>query len=146
MLAVRSRFGAWLVPAKRLLRELARQRGHAHVIGMVADQMPTSSAGRVWLEFLGRPTAFFPGPGEIARLGGYRSFVMAQRRLGPGRYAADCLPLAEASEVLSVAEYTGRYAAQLELLVRAHPEDWAWTHRRWKLVPPAAHTPAAASD
>jgi KDO2-lipid IV(A) lauroyltransferase len=146
MLAVRGRFGAKLVPAKRLLRELARQRGRAHVVGMVADQMPTSSAGRVWLMFLGRETAFFPGPGEIARIGGYRSFVMAQRRIGPGRYVADCLPLATAGEQLDVAAYTSRYAAQLERLVVAHPEEWAWTHRRWKLErPPGAALAAGAA-
>jgi Kdo2-lipid IVA lauroyltransferase/acyltransferase len=137
MLALRSRFGAKMVPAKRLLRELARQRGRPHVVGMVADQMPTSSAGRVWLPFLGRDTAFFPGPAEIARIGGYRSFVMAQRRIAPGRYVADCLPLAEAGEQLDVAAYTARYADRLAQLVQAHPEEWAWTHRRWKLEPPA---------
>jgi KDO2-lipid IV(A) lauroyltransferase len=141
MLAVRSRFGAKMVPAKRLLRELARQRGRAHVVGIVADQVPTSSAGRVWLTFMGRETAFFPGPAEIARIGGYSSFVIAQRRIAPGHYVCDCLPLAEAGEQLDVAAYTGRYAAALEQLVRAHPEEWAWTHRRWKLSRPPS--PAA---
>jgi KDO2-lipid IV(A) lauroyltransferase len=143
MLAVRSRFGAKLVPAKRLLRELARQRGRPHAVGIVADQMPTSSAGRVWLRFLGRETAFFPGPAEIARIGSYSSFVMAQRRVAPGRYVAACVPLAEAGEQLDVAAFTARYAAQLEQLVRAHPEEWAWTHRRWKLEPPQPADPAA---
>ena len=146
MLALRSRFGAKMVPAKRLLRELARQRGRPHVVGMVADQMPTSSAGRVWLPFLGRDTAFFPGPAEIARIGGYRSFVMAQRRIAPGRYVADVEPLAEAGEQLDVAAYTARYADRLAQLVRAHPEEWAWTHRRWKLERPAVDAaPAAAA-
>ena len=146
MLALRSRFGARLIPAKRLLREIARARGAVHAVGMVADQMPTSSAGRLWLNFLGRDTAFFPGPGEIARLGKYTCFVMAQRREGPGRYAVDCLPLTAPGEVLEPADLIARYAATLEQLVRRHPEDWAWTHRRWKLAPPAATTPAAPAS
>jgi KDO2-lipid IV(A) lauroyltransferase len=141
MLALRSRFGVRMIPAKRLLREIARARGGVHAVGMVADQMPTSSAGRLWLTFLGRETAFFPGPGEIARLGKYTCFLMAQRRVGAGRYSVDCLPLTAPGEQLEPAALIARYAAALEQLVRRHPEDWAWTHRRWKLAPPADQSP-----
>ncbi len=141
MLALRGRFGVHMVPAKRLLRELVRARGTPHAVGMVADQVPTSSAGRLWLRFLGRETAFFPGPGEIARIGGYRCFLMAQRRLGPGRYLVDCQPLTAPGEQPEPGELVARYAAALERLVRAAPEDWAWTHRRWKLAPPPAGSP-----
>ena len=63
MLGLRGRFGVRMVPGKRLLREVLRWRGTVHAVGMVADQMPTSSPGRVWLRFLGRETAFFPGAG-----------------------------------------------------------------------------------
>lgn len=145
MLGLRGRFGAQMVPGKRLLREALRRRGAAHVIGMVADQMPTSSAGRVWLRFLGRDTAFFPGPAEMARLGGYRAYFLALRRLRRGFYEVRCEPLTAAGETLDVQSFTARYAARVEAQIRAHPEDWAWTHRRWKLQPPvtAAITPPA---
>jgi KDO2-lipid IV(A) lauroyltransferase len=138
MLALRSRFGVQMVPGKRLLREVLRRRGTVHAIGMVADQMPTSSAGRVWLRFLGRDTAFFPGPAEVARLGGYSAWFLALRRLRRGYYEARFEPLAAAGAALEVPEFTARYAARVEALIRAHPEDWTWTHRRWKLQPPPA--------
>ena len=137
MLGLRGRFGVRMVPGKRLLREVLRLRGTAHAVGMVADQMPTSSPGRVWLRFLGRETAFFPGPGEIARAAGYGSYFMPLRRVRRGYYESGFVPLAAAGERLEVAEFTARYAAQLEAMIRACPEDWAWTHRRWKLQPPA---------
>src|SRR5580765_5320001 len=47
MLGLRGRFGVRMVPGKRLLREVLRWRGRPHAVGMVADQMPTSSPGRV---------------------------------------------------------------------------------------------------
>jgi KDO2-lipid IV(A) lauroyltransferase len=137
MLQVRGRFGVQMVPGKRLLREVVRHRGVIHALGMVADQMPTSSPSRVWLRFLGRDTAFFPGPGELARLGGYRAYFMPLRRLRRGYYEARYEPLSEPGETLDVQELTARYAARLEAQVRAYPADWAWTHRRWKLQPPA---------
>ena len=137
MLSVRGHFGALMVPGKRLLREALRRRGTAHAIGMVADQVPTSSPGRVWLQFFGRDTAFFPGPAEIARAGHYSAYFMALRRVRRGYYEMRFEPLAAAGEQLDVAAFTSRYAARVEALVRSAPEDWAWTHRRWKLEPPA---------
>jgi KDO2-lipid IV(A) lauroyltransferase len=142
MLAVRERFGTRMVPGKRLLREVLRRRGTAHAIGMVADQVPTSSPGRVWLEFFGRETAFFPGPAEIARAGRYSVYFLALRRLRRGYYETRFERIAAAGEDLDVPTLVGRYAARVEALVREHPEDWAWTHRRWKLEPPAKTIPA----
>jgi len=144
MLGLRGRFGVRMVPGKRLLREVLRSRSTVHAVGMVADQMPTSSPGRVWLRFLGRETAFFPGPGEIARAAGYSAYFMPLRRVRRGHYESGFVQLVAAGERLEVAEFTARYAAQLEAMIRACPEDWAWTHRRWKLQPPA-DTPAPPS-
>jgi len=145
MLGLRGRFGVHMVPGKRLLREVLRRRGTAHAVGMVADQMPTSSPGRVWLRFLGRETAFFPGPGEIARAAGYSVFFLPLRRVRRGYYESSFVQIAAAGERLKVAEFTARYAAQLEAMIRACPEDWAWTHRRWKLQPPDNLTPPPPS-
>jgi KDO2-lipid IV(A) lauroyltransferase len=145
MLALRSVLGVRMVPARRLIREILRLRGVPHVLGMVADQMPTSSAGRVWLQFLGRDTAFFPGPAEITRLGNYRAYFAAQRRVRRGHYEVHFEALNAPGETLDVHTFTQRYAARVEALVREQPAEWAWTHRRWKLQPPQAPTPAGDS-
>ena len=137
MLAVRSVMGVRMVPAKRLIREVLRLRGAPHVLGMVADQVPTSSAGRVWLSFLGRETAFYPGPAEIARLGNYCAYFAAQRRVRRGYYQVHFEAINQPGEILDVPTFTRRYAACVEALVREQPAEWAWTHRRWKLQPPA---------
>ena len=64
---LRVRFGAHLIAAKRLVREVVQRRRQieAHAVALLADQAPTSSQGRHWLTFLGRDTAFYPG---LARL------------------------------------------------------------------------------
>jgi KDO2-lipid IV(A) lauroyltransferase len=137
MSALRGRFGVRMVAAKRLLRELARLRRVAHIAAFVADQVPTTSPNRQWLTFLGRATAFFPGPTEIARIGSYEVYYIAITRTARGRYAVHFQPVAAAGEALEPLEFTRRYAARVEAQVRAAPADWMWVHRRWKLEPPA---------
>jgi len=131
---LRGRFGVHMVPGKRLMRAVARQRHSVHVVGMMADQVPTSSGGRLWLTFLGRETAFFPGPAEIARVCKYTSYFVGLHRIARGRYCTRVAPLTIAGEPIDTATFTARYAAQIEIEVRAAPADWAWTHRRWKLT------------
>jgi Kdo2-lipid IVA lauroyltransferase/acyltransferase len=132
---LRSRFGAHMTPAKALLRVLIRRRSGS-VTGLAADQMPLSSPTRVWLNFMGVPTAFYPGPAEIAARYDYAAFFVALRRTAPGQYEATFQPIAAAGEKLAVEEFTRRFAAGVEAMLRADPADWAWGHRRWKLEPP----------
>lgn len=133
---LRCRFGARLIAAKKLLREIARRRDMVRVLALIADQAPASSDGRLWLSFLGRDTAFYPGPGEIARSTGYAAFFAAMSRTRRGHYQIDFQPICAAGERLEPAAFTARYAGLLEALIRAHPSDWTWTHRRWKLSCP----------
>jgi KDO2-lipid IV(A) lauroyltransferase len=135
----RSRYGANLIAAKRLLREVIARRRQlgAHCVAMHADQMPTSSQSRHWVTFLGRDTAFYPGPGEIARITGYAAFFMAVRRMSRGRYKLIMHPLSAAQEKLDPAVFTARYAAAVEAEIRQRPSDWTWIHRRWKGERPA---------
>jgi KDO2-lipid IV(A) lauroyltransferase len=129
---LRCRYGAHLIEAKKLMREIVRRRGQLHAVALHADQMPASSGRRQWLTFLGRDTAFYPGPAEIARLTGYAAFFVAMRRLSRGQYEVDFLPICGAGERLDSQLFTARYAALVEEMIRASPADWTWIHRRWK--------------
>ncbi len=139
----RERYGANLIAAKRLLREVIARRRQVgmHCVAMHADQMPTSSQGRHWLTFLGRDTAFYPGPGEIARLTGYAAFFIALRRTSRGHYRLIAKPLSGAQEKLDPILFTARYAAVVEAEIRLSPADWTWLHRRWKGTRPPALPP-----
>jgi Kdo2-lipid IVA lauroyltransferase/acyltransferase len=130
--AVRARFGARLIPAKTLLRELSRRRRAVHALALLADQAPASSEVRHSVHFLATDTAFYGGPAELARLTGYAAFFVAMRRVRRGHYEVEFLPLSSCEERLDAASFTARYAQQVEAQVRAAPADWTWTHRRWK--------------
>jgi len=133
---MRCRYGGHLIEAKRLLREVLRRRGQLHAVAMHADQMPASAGRPLWLKFLGRDTAFYPGPGEIARLTGYAAFFVPMRRISRGHYQLDFVPLCAAGEGLDPQVFTARYVGMVEEMIRASPADWTWIHKRWKTERP----------
>jgi len=140
---LRSRFGAQLVPAKSVLRELARRRD-VRAVGLIADQAPTSSPEQHWTQFLEQDTAFYMGPELLGRA--LRSQVLfgRMRRVARGRYEVELEALNAPGERLPSGEVTDRYARALEACIRDDPAGWWWSHKRWKLTRPPASAPGAS--
>lgn len=136
-LALRSRFGAHLVPAKELLADILRRRHIVRGIALLADQAPTTADQRHWVDFLGRDTAFYVGPEQIARATRYPALFLALRRRSRGHYEIEFLPVSMPGETLAPGEFTTRYARLVEAEIRGAPSDWTWGHRRWKVKRPA---------
>jgi Kdo2-lipid IVA lauroyltransferase/acyltransferase len=133
MKKVRTRFGARLVPAKELLADIIKRRGVVRAVAMVADQEPTTSEHKYWTRFLGRDTAFYMGPEEIARVTRFPVFFIAMRRLARGYYEMDFQPLSAPRQTPRSGTLTEAYARLVERQIRAAPADWPWSHKRWKL-------------
>lgn len=133
MLALRSRFGVRMIAAKKLWREVVRCRGQVQIVAFMADQMPHSAVGRHWLQFLGRDTAFYPGPAEMVARTGFASFFVRIRRVSRGHYEARLVPMTVAGQGVPPEQLTALYAAQIEQQIHDHPADWVWGHRRWKI-------------
>ncbi len=128
----RGRFGARLIPAKSVLRELAGFR-EAAAVGLVADQVPRTSPEKHWCTFLGQDTAFYMGPELLGRALRSRVILVRMDRRARGQYTLTCVPLNAPGEKLPNGEITGRYARALEGWIRDDPAGWWWSHRRWKL-------------
>jgi Kdo2-lipid IVA lauroyltransferase/acyltransferase len=136
VLEVRSRFGARLIPAKDLLADFLRRRGVVRALAMNADQAPVSTDKRYWTRFLGQDTAFYVGAEQIARAMRLPVFYLLMRRASRGRYEVEIRELWDGREPLEPNAITERYARICETDVMAHPADWLWSYRRWKLQKP----------
>lgn len=132
MLALRSRFGARPIPVKSAVLEIMKRRNASAGFAMVADQAPPKEDEVYWTAFLGRDTAFYVGPETIARIGRFPVIFVAMKRLGRGRYEIALEVLATPPHAAAGYPIVEGYARRVEALVRAHPADWLWTHRRWK--------------
>jgi KDO2-lipid IV(A) lauroyltransferase len=133
MLALRSRFGAQMIPSERVMRELIARRRIPRLVALVADQEPVASDRRHWTRFLNRDTAFFMGADVMATSLDYPVFFGALRRTKRGCYLASFELLRARGEQLAPGELTERYARRVERQIYESPADWPWSHKRWRL-------------
>ncbi len=101
---------------------------------MVSDQSPPPVAKKVyWINFLGRETAFIRGAELFARQYEMPVFYSECQRVKRGYYELKLSLITDNAALLPEGEMTKRYANKLEETIRKKPEDWLWSHRRWKL-------------
>jgi KDO2-lipid IV(A) lauroyltransferase len=136
MFALRTRFGARLIPADKLTRDVIARRRVPRLIALVADQEPVDSDRRHWTRFLNRDSAFFMGGEVLVQRLGYPSFFCAIERTDRGCYRVRFEKLSEVGEVFGEGEFTERYARRVERQIHEAPPDWPWSHKRWRLPVP----------
>ncbi len=112
-------------------------------IALIADQ----DAGRrgVFVDFFGAPASTPPGPAEFALRSGAPLVMGRLVRETDGRYLGKFYPplvLAPGGDhAADVRELTALHTRMLEDWIRERPEQWLWTHRRWKTAAPDAAPP-----
>jgi Kdo2-lipid IVA lauroyltransferase/acyltransferase len=136
----RTRFGGEMFSDKQPKSVIKLLQGKEKIIlGMVADQTPPGREQMFLLDFLGRPTPFFTGPGWIAAAAKVPVYYGRVNRLNRHQYEVIpellYLPDSTDSRQEVIRKVTEMYALKLEEQIKEHPEFWLWSHRRWKYAP-----------
>jgi len=132
MYSLRVRNGNKFIAAGHMSQSMENFKGTRYLLGLVADQSPGKLKNAWWMNFFGRPTAFVSGPEKGARADNLPvlfTHIVKPRR---GYYQAHLEVACEAPLELKEGELTLRYARYMEKVIRANPEMWLWSHRRWK--------------
>ncbi len=107
---------------------------------MVADQSPSNTEKAFWVDFFDIPTGFLHGPENYAKMFDIPVLYFEVQRQKRGHYIINIHVLAENPKELPAGEITLRFAELLEKVIRKRPENWVWTHKRWKHTIPENKT------
>lgn len=132
LLRIREKHGAQGLPKDQSLRHILRTRKEPKVIGLINDQIPAKGTEKKWLDFFGRETAFYVGLEKLAISTQSPVFYLNLSRISKGKYRYD---IREIAMPPYSKEHTGiikQYAKELEENIRAQPESYLWSHKRWK--------------
>lgn len=128
----RTKFGTTLASIRETTQTFEKLKQIPTVFMMAADQSPSNHSKAIWVNFLGIETAFLHGPEKHAVNNNFPVFYIDVQRIKRGFYTCTLSLLAEDPATLPVGEITRRYAAKVEEVIRSAPENWIWSHKRWK--------------
>jgi KDO2-lipid IV(A) lauroyltransferase len=144
MLAQRTSTGSELILHRNVAPQMLRALKSGRVVGALNDQYTRRSRG-VFVPFFGVRASTSPGPALIALRAGVSIVPASCVRTGADRHRVLIRPPLARPETGDRAKdvelLTARANEALEAFVRAHPEQWMWSHRRFRHSPDLARDP-----
>jgi len=104
---------------------------------LVSDQNPSKASKEYWVEFLNQDTACIHGIESYARLFELPVIYADVQRVDRGCYTVTLEVLCDKPKDTIQGDITRLYMKKLEEIIVKKPEDWLWSHRRWKRKRPA---------
>jgi Kdo2-lipid IVA lauroyltransferase/acyltransferase len=133
---MRSRYGTILVPAttfkKSFLKFEKESIKENYSIALVADQSPGSPSNAWWVNFFDKPTPFVTGPEKAARQRSLPVVFANFYKIKRGVYTFDVEVFTENAANTKEGELTLAYVKYVEDCIRQRPDNYLWSHRRWK--------------
>jgi KDO2-lipid IV(A) lauroyltransferase len=130
----REKFGMIVVPYEKTLRAFMDHRGSPHCYIMGVDQRPFEKKNAFWVRFLNQDTPCHKGFEQIARRFNIPVVYSDIRRLKKGHYSLKYMMLSEEPAKTEEGYIVTRFMQNLESIIREKPEDWLWSHKRWKFT------------
>lgn len=126
--------GVETIPKDNAGREIIRKIKEGYIVGVLIDQSPRENA--VPATFFGAPCWATIAPAMVAARAKAPVHPVSMIRDADGRYTLcfhPALDLVRSGDLRrDLLENTQRCQTAFEQIVRAHPEQWLWFHRRWK--------------
>ena len=143
----RAASGLGIVPARKSYRACLSVLKKNGLLGFILDQNALAHEG-VFVDFFGKPACTTPGLAFLSAHSQAPVVPVFMHRKLDGTHRLEILPALEPPsdrEPDTVREATQRYTRIIEDVIRQHPEQWIWMHRRWRTTPPAGEQTAPAA-
>lgn len=137
VLDYRTRYGATPIPKKKAFRAIYRRLKAGDVVSILMDQNVAWREG-VFADFFDRLACTNSGMALLAMKSGAPVVPIFLIREGD-RFTAEFLPevptVRTGDKIKDLEENTRRFNQVIETMVRRHPDQWFWVHRRWNTRP-----------
>ncbi|MCD6249589.1 MAG: lysophospholipid acyltransferase family protein [candidate division Zixibacteria bacterium] len=132
---LRQSLGVKILEVPANARQVFRALDNNRVVIIAADQH--AAAGTLVMDFFGRPAAIARGPALFAMRRNCPLIPMLMRRERYDRHlviAGDAIyPPKSGDEENDLRSITATYLRFLEKHISTYPDQWLWTHNRWKI-------------
>jgi Kdo2-lipid IVA lauroyltransferase/acyltransferase len=99
---------------------------------LISDQNPANSNAH-WVKFLNQDTACLYGGDKYARLYNYPVYYIEIKRIKRGFYHVTLEEMVMNPMDTAPEDITKIFMQRLEKQILLNPNDWLWSHKRWKI-------------
>ena len=131
MLKARERFGANIVPMASFAKTVLENKNRSTINLMLADQSPHKSKVDYYCTFLNQDTPVYLGPEKLVNAANLEFLFVEVHRIKRGYYEMKIVPLNDKSKE-EKGSMTLLHVNHLEKIINDQPENWLWSHKRWK--------------
>lgn len=133
----RERFGMQVVHSKNYREKIAAQKEQPIAILTLTDQSPGDARKSYWMDFLNQPTAVLFGAEMMAHEHNFAVVFYRTRKIKRGYYEMELTAITENPKTMSWGAITEAHTHLLEQAIMDVPEQWLWSHKRWKREVPS---------
>lgn len=121
-----------LIRFKQTYRTLVRLKHQKNIAVIASDQTPTMDEINYWTTFFHQETGFFLGLEKMSKALDYAVVFMNIQRVKRGYYEITFSSITDNPKETKEYEITDKYVKLLENSISKNPDNWLWSHRRWK--------------
>ncbi len=129
---IRNKGTTVLIPGQEFRTRVHSIFKEQYALGLVADQNPGNPATAYWLNFFNRPVPFYTGPDKGARKNDTAVVFVRSIKLRRGHYRYEADIATAHGGQLEEGQLTLMYRDYLEKTIIENPDNYLWSHRRWK--------------
>jgi KDO2-lipid IV(A) lauroyltransferase len=133
---IRERMNVKVIPVRSsTLRDVFKSLKQNRLVAFVADQHDPSE--NIIMDFLGRSASVAKGPAVFAIKQKCPILPFLMRRVSFDKHILmshpPIYPIDSGNEEQDIIDITRQYLSYFEEMIKKYPDQWMWTHRRWKV-------------
>lgn len=129
---IRTRHGSVFVSAKKFKENVEEITNTQYILALAADQNPGDHNFAYWAWFFNKPVPFVTGPEKGAVKNDAAVVYVGFKKIKRGYYHFETVLLTEHAAGYKEGELTCLYRDALEKAIENDPQNYLWSHRRWK--------------
>lgn len=132
MKKMRANGGTEMVSIRDTKEAFMAERSKPAVFIMAADQNPSPLKNTIWMKFLNQRTACIHGPEAYSKKMDFPLIYFDVQKIKRGYYTLEIKRIIDNPRETGLGEITKTYMSTLEKIIKAKPQYWLWSHKRWK--------------
>lgn len=130
----RGKFNTYMLDKNEVIKQMVRNKQNAtlSVYGMIGDQAPKGGRTKYWRPFFGHEVPVFIGSEAAAKKLDFSVTYLQIEKVKRGYYEAEFVSITDDPKELEDYKITDQFIELLENQIRENPENYLWTHKRWK--------------